>query len=328
MPAQPDPNACPVCLCPIDGPISKVCVDQWQVNCPNCGVHRITDSVLASLVRQPPDPPTRTRLAHQVQKVVRDSLLTSYLIGDLLKRTELPSALERVDLLLAYLATEFEPGTSTPLHPYNLRARLGCSESANVRWVIAQAAALGYVTEVPKSGYALSVVGWQRHQELLRSGAGSMHAFMAMGFGDPQLWQVFQDHMQPAVAQTGFELRTVTGDHQTAGSIDNRMRVEIRTSRFLVCDLTHGNRGAYWEAGFAEGLGRPVIYVCRADVLFDPVHADRPHFDTRQQLIITWDPADPGPGMQALKNVIRATLPDVARLEDPPQQPSNGMDVR
>jgi len=33
-----------------------------------------------------------------------------------------------------------------------------------------------------------------------------------------------------------------------------RMRLEIRRSRFAVVDLTHGNRGAYWEAGFAEGL--------------------------------------------------------------------------
>ena len=40
------------------------------------------------------------------------------------------------------------------------------------------------------------------------------------------------------------------------------MRVQIRASRFVICDLTHGNRGAYWEAGFAEGIGRPVIFVC------------------------------------------------------------------
>ena len=47
-----------------------------------------------------------------------------------------------------------------------------------------------------------------------------------------------------------------------AGLIDDRLRVEIRTSRFLIADLTHENAGAYWEAGFAEGLGKPVIYTC------------------------------------------------------------------
>jgi nucleoside 2-deoxyribosyltransferase len=49
--------------------------------------------------------------------------------------------------------------------------------------------------------------------------------------------------------------------------IDDQMRVALRTSRFVVADLTRGNRGAYWEAGFAEGLGRPVIYTCRMNGL-------------------------------------------------------------
>lgn len=316
MTPQMDPNACPVCQSPMDGPVMIRQNDQGNVNCPNCGIHRITESALINLRNNPSDKRTTARLAHQVHKLVRGALLTSELLDNLLKRADLPTAMERVDLLVAYLATEFEAGTSTPLHPYNMRARLGCTESANVLWVLDQAVKLGYVTEVYKNSYALSIAGWQRHEEQLRSGAGSQHAFMAMSFGDTQLWKFYEDHMRPAVAHTGFDLRTVADDHQTAGSIDNRMRVEIRRSRFMVCDLTHGNRGAYWEAGFAEGLGRPVFYVCRADVLNDPLHADRPHFDTRQQLIVQWDPADPGPGMQALKNVIRATLPDVAKMED------------
>jgi hypothetical protein len=94
------------------------------------------------------------------------------------------------------------------------------------------------------------------------------------------------------------------------------MRVEIRTSRFVICDLTHGNRGAYWEAGFAEGLGRPVFYICRRDVLNDRNHPDHPHFDTAHQLIIEWNPADPATGMQELKDVIRATLPAEAQMDD------------
>ena len=122
--------------------------------------------------------------------------------------------------------------------------------------------------------------------------------------------------MRPAVKAAGFDLRTTNDDHKTAGSIDNRMRVELRTSRFVVCDLTHGNRGAYWEAGFAEGLGRPVFYLCRADVLKDRQHPDHPHFDTAHQLIIGWDPAAPAEGMAELKAVIRATLPAEAKMED------------
>ena len=70
--------------------------------------------------------------------------------------------------------------------------------------------------------------------------------------------------LMPAVASAGFDLVRLDEDPQ-AGSIDERLRVEIRKSRFLVADLTHGNPGAYWEAGFAEGLGKPVIYTCEKD---------------------------------------------------------------
>jgi nucleoside 2-deoxyribosyltransferase len=63
------------------------------------------------------------------------------------------------------------------------------------------------------------------------------------------------------VAATGFILRRLD-DEPKAGLIDDRMRAEIQASRFVIVDLTHMNRGAYWEAGYAEGLGKPVIYTC------------------------------------------------------------------
>ena len=166
------------------------------------------------------------------------------------------------------------------------------------------------------SNAALSSDGWARYEELMRNGAGSRHAFMAMDFKAPDIRELFNDYMRGAVAETGFDLRTTQGDHQTAGSIDNRMRVEIRTARFVICDLSHGNRGAYWEAGFAEGLGRPVFYTCRRNVLEAKDHPDVPHFDTRQQLIIPWDADNPGPAMKELKSTIRATLPAEAKMED------------
>ena len=34
----------------------------------------------------------------------------------------------------------------------------------------------------------------------------------------------------------------------------------------MISDLSHGNYGAYWEAGFAEGLGKAVIYTCERTI--------------------------------------------------------------
>lgn len=90
----------------------------------------------------------------------------------------------------------------------------------------------------------------------------------------------------------------------------------MRATRFLVCDLTHGNRGAYWEAGFAEGLGIPVIYTCRRDVFEDPAHEFHPHFDAAHWVTVPWDPANLLAAATKLKVTVRATLPAEARLED------------
>ena len=98
---------------------------------------------------------------------------------------------------------------------------------------------------------------------------------MAMQFGVQKLERVY-GIFKDAVRLTGFNLMHLD-EKPKAGLIDNRLRVEIQISRFLVVDLTLGNRGAYWEGGFAEGLGKPVFYTCKKSYF---THKDKGiHFD-------------------------------------------------
>ena len=297
-----------------------------RINCLNCGDHVFSTEALKDLPGINGKAVMRARLAFGVRKLSENALVTSEFLQSLAKAEEaLPGALEQLDLLVRYLADSFPPGVHRDLHASGLRATLGAVTPEQVRWIVTEALHLRLIDGVkPSVSHAewtlskavLTMDGWKRYTELMRAGVGSRHAFMAMKFGDSEMEWVYRDHMRLAVRQAGFDLRTTNEDHATAGSIDNRMRVEIRTSRFVVCDLTHGNRGAYWEAGFAEGLGRPVFYTCRRDVLEDRQHADHPHFDTAHQLIVAWDASDPSSGMHDLKNVIRATIPAEARMED------------
>lgn len=163
----------------------------------------------------------------------------------------------------------------------------------------------------------LTIEGWLYFENLKRGLTASRIAFMAMGFGDPELDRIYQDHFVPAVALSRFKLKRLDED-QPAGLIDDRLRVEIRQSRFLVSDLTHRNPGAYWEAGYAEGLGKPVIYSCRRDVFEDKKAS--PHFDTNHHLMVIWDPANLQQAVAKLKSTIRATLPNEAMLSDSPDR--------
>ena len=47
----------------------------------------------------------------------------------------------------------------------------------------------------------------------------------------------------------------------------------------MVVDLTHQNNGAYFEEGYAMGLGKPVIQLCQKDTKL--------HFDIAQKNTIT-----------------------------------------
>jgi nucleoside 2-deoxyribosyltransferase len=82
--------------------------------------------------------------------------------------------------------------------------------------------------------------------------------------------------------------------------ITDEIIAAIRDAEFVIADFTGNRGGVYYEAGFARGLGRPVIHCCR-DTDFD----DR-HFDTKLINHIKW--SDPADLREKLANRIKATV--------------------
>jgi hypothetical protein len=150
----------------------------------------------------------------------------------------------------------------------------------------------------------LQMRGWDRFEELQRSSTSSRLAFMAMKFNDETIERVLQNCFKPAVANAGFELRALN-ETQPAGLIDNQIRAAIRRARFVVADLSHDNNGAYFEAGFAEGIGVPVIYTCERNKF----EAKKTHFDTNHMVTIPWDVQELPEAGRNLTATIRATFP-------------------
>jgi hypothetical protein len=113
----------------------------------------------------------------------------------------------------------------------------------------------------------------------------SSQCFVAMSFNE-DMNSVYKDGIQPAIEESGFEPLRLDRKHYE-GKVDDEIIAEIRRSAFLVADFTEHRGGVYYEAGFAHGLGRRVIFTCRKD------HLENLHFDVRQYNTITWSkPAD------------------------------------
>jgi hypothetical protein len=160
--------------------------------------------------------------------------------------------------------------------------------------------------------FRLTMDGWERYQNLKKTEIESRTAFMAMKFGQSDVNHAVESCFRPAVGRTGFELRVLTHG-QPAGSIDDQLRAGIVASRFVIADLTHGSPGAYWEAGFGEGLGRPVIYTCEKSAW----EKQGTHFDTNHLTHIIWDPEDLTEAENRLVATIRATFrADAKQMDD------------
>jgi hypothetical protein len=159
--------------------------------------------------------------------------------------------------------------------------------------------------------FRLTMDGWERYQSLKKTEIESPTAFMAMKFGQMISIVLVDECFRPAVIRTGFKLQLLT-EGQPAGLIDDQLRAAILRSRFVISDLTHGSPGAYWEAGFGEGLGRDVIYTCEKSAW----EKQGTHFDTHHLNTIIWDFADLKKAEDRLTATIRATFRADAKQTD------------
>jgi hypothetical protein len=253
--------------------------------------------------------------------------LDSALVRNILEDPTLPAPAEQLNNLVTYLAgTQADPGSRVHASHAAIAA-VGAVDFNGLGYITQQAVQHGLVDGdvTPVIGLGqdsedwvieplqLTIPGWDRAEALRRGHTTSRIAFMAMPFGIDELDRLYREHFQPAVDTTGFKLKRLD-ENQPAGLIDDRLRVEIRQCRFLIADLTHLNPGAYWEAGYAEGLGKPVIYTCERSVFDDRTKGT--HFDTNHHLTVIWEAASPATAVTKLKATIRATLPTEAVLSD------------
>ncbi|WP_419166740.1 hypothetical protein [Candidatus Palauibacter sp.] len=137
----------------------------------------------------------------------------------------------------------------------------------------------------PAATADLTLAGWEQYEEMKHGSHDGGYGFFAWQFGSPQTEPVFKDVLKPAFKEHGYPLRDMK-DLSQPGLIDNIMQDRIRNASFVIVDLTDCNPGAYWEGGFAQALGKPVVYICHEEAFHDP--ATKPHFDTNHYTIVFW----------------------------------------
>ena len=142
----------------------------------------------------------------------------------------------------------------------------------------------GFVSYQPYLGgtadCGVLIPGWQELEPMPSPGGMPGRCFVAMSF-DPSLESVYHLGIKPAIGECGFSVVCMR-EIATNEGITDRIMSEIRLAQFVVADFTGQRGGVYFEAGFARGLGREVIWACREDEL------ERVHFDTKHFGHVVW----------------------------------------
>jgi len=259
--------------------------DLTIVDCRTCGKYQITGSLLAS--QFPLADSERYRMSfwgRRRQLEGRDPpLLSEYTIGQIVAQLPNPSTHEKPDLLLVSL-TLGSPVAGQHINVDEWRDRsLACARDEHEMHFFIRCLGLRNDIEFFGKSIAITGPGWERAARLAMRPEISKRAFVAMKFNDEML-ALWPKAFAPAITRAGFEPR-LANEPQHNEQIDAHIIAELKQCRFVIADVTFAAVGVYFEAGYALGMGRPVIWSCRRDRKADM------HFDTRQYNHILWDDA-------------------------------------
>lgn len=317
-----EPQQCEVCGSP-----ANIRRDGFYfvVDCARCGNFQIDRETAVNFSLRSSDQKRQALASHLVRKLqgsTRRPILGDDFFKSLSQRT-LPTPAELCDNLLLWFSELADSrvgkffGSDKKITDPDLAASIGAIDTDDVKWAadaLNKSALIEFTIATIDQTFRgrITPTGWNHVEELKRAHIASRYAFFARQFKNDDLDTLNQDCLKQAVADTGFELRTVT---QKAGHIDAIIEDEIRRCRFLIADLSDDNAGAYWEAGFAEGLRKPVIYICREKEK-DGKTDKKTHFDTDHRQTVRWDLKNLDDTAKRLKAVIRNTLLGDAKQED------------
>lgn len=143
---------------------------------------------------------------------------------------------------------------------------------------------LGYLKDPSKSdAYSITAQGWQKIDELHKNEQVIQQGFIAMSFREEA--RPIREAFRAAITQAGYSVGIID-EKEHNNQIVPEIFFEIERSKFVVVDVTYPNYGAYYEAGYAQALGKEVIICCRQDEFDDK--DKKPHFDIAQKSTVVW----------------------------------------
>lgn len=205
--------------------------------------------------------------------------------------------------LLSMLFVDRYDISEAPFNPGNINHHLRNDDDCDheVQYMLNYLQSVGYINWTPggagddEEAVSITPQGYARIEALQKNTAKGRNVLVAMKFGDDTL--ALREAIRKGVVDAGY-IAIFIDEVQHNDFITPELLKYIRDSKFVVVDLTHQNNGAYFEEGYAMGLGKQVIQLCQKD--------QRLHFDIAQKNTIMWGTETDIP--ERLTNRIKATI--------------------
>ena len=303
----PADRLCPLCELPSDARQMER-IDSIWIECARCGRYSIDRFAEIAVRQDPAIAPKRYILSAATRqasdndaplRLVTDELPALIAIGRVPKTPQ--EAMDRLLLVLHQRTQSFRGHTEwNNAVDYPL---LTTENAETAGWLMTQLTQFGLIKQAQGQPVELTLRGWERIEALRTTGTLSNQAFIAMAF-DRSLDSARDQGFVRALEATGYT-PVVLSLREHNGLIDDVILSEIKRSGLLIADFTLLRGGVYFEAGFAMGLGVPVIRTRKADDGGDL------HFDVNHYNFIFW--TDEADLREKLERRIRATIPGRAR---------------
>lgn len=135
--------------------------------------------------------------------------------------------------------------------------------------------------------------GWSRVDALQLKPSNNKNVFVSMAFNENT--ENIRKTLKKAIVQSGYSPEFIDEIIHNKQIVPEMFRL-IRECNFLILEISEPNYGAYYEAGYALGLGKEVIICCKKEIFTkdfgkDEMHL-KPHFDIAQKQILIWEDFD------------------------------------
>jgi nucleoside 2-deoxyribosyltransferase len=305
-----DKNICPVCK-----RSAKIVVDDQtrnlQVDCNACGTYKITRELIDDNFVCAESVYDLSKLSSYLyyHKSEENNIFLSQSQNAMQKARISPQTVEnwypktfaeKIDLILLKMSENSKYDGAPVFVDEDILFITNRSNTAEVgfkrKYYIDFLESHGFVEQLRGTqAYILKPKASMHIYELQKNSSASKDVFVSMAFNDGT--KDTREAIRLGVEKAGFSSKFIDEIIHNHQIMPEMFRL-IRECRFLILEISDPNYGAYYEAGYALGLGKEVIICCKEEIFNKEYTTDeekkyakylKPHFDIAQKQILVWD---------------------------------------